>query len=92
MTNDKPKPKTSVDYKKELHNLLCMIHRDGGHYITAHGIRNAINEAQNRVACLNGLFDTAEYSEVGRPEFEHWFSKLRQAKSRASEGGTAHQP
>lgn len=34
-------------------NLLCRIHRDGGHYIGQHGIEKACADADSRVAALN---------------------------------------
>lgn len=44
---------------QRLVNLLCRIHRDGGHYITKHGIDKAVIDADVRVAQLNALTDTA---------------------------------
>ena len=34
-----------IDYKKELINLLCIIYRDCGHYISEHGIKKSIKDA-----------------------------------------------
>jgi hypothetical protein len=31
--------------KATLENILCIIHRDGGHYIDKHGIQKAFDEA-----------------------------------------------
>lgn len=44
---------------QRLVNLLCRIHRDGGHYIAKHGIDKAVIDADVRVAQLNALTDTA---------------------------------
>lgn len=49
----------SVEWERELLNLLCRIHRDGGHYIAEHGIRKALDDADLRVAKLNAINDTA---------------------------------
>jgi hypothetical protein len=31
--------------KATLENILCIIHRDGGHYIAEHGIQKAFDDA-----------------------------------------------
>ncbi|AUR85408.1 hypothetical protein NVP1074O_40 [Vibrio phage 1.074.O._10N.222.49.B7] len=33
-----------------LDNLLCTIHRDGGHYIEKHGYRKATNDAISKIS------------------------------------------
>lgn len=43
-------------------NLLCRIHRDGGHYIEAHGIEKAYEDADLIVATLN--CDSDEHAEA----------------------------
>jgi hypothetical protein len=55
-----------VEWEQTLLNLLCRIHRDGGHYIAEHGIRKAIDDADLRVAKLNAINDTA--TPPKRPE------------------------
>ena len=35
----------NIDFKHELLELLCVIHRDGGHYIAEHGLAKAIEDA-----------------------------------------------
>jgi hypothetical protein len=58
-------PKTpTVDYKHELGNLLCRIHRDGGHYIAEHGWRKAIDDADAICARENALRDIQSYAGV----------------------------
>lgn len=47
-----------VAWQQELANILCRIHRDGGHYIAEHGWRKAIDDADLKVAHLNATFDT----------------------------------
>ena len=38
-----------IDYKKELMDLLCIIHGDGGHYTDQHGEEKAIWDARLRI-------------------------------------------
>lgn len=41
------------DYIEEsLINLLCYIHRDGGQYISKHGLQKAIDDAREKVCFL----------------------------------------
>lgn len=47
-----------VAWEQELANILCRIHRDGGHYVAEHGWRKAIDDADLKVAQLNAAFDT----------------------------------
>jgi hypothetical protein len=47
-----------VAWEQELTNLLCRIHRDGGHYIAERGWRKAIDDADLKVAQLNAASDT----------------------------------
>ena len=52
-------PKTpTVDYKHELGNLLCRIHRDGGQYIQEHGWRKAIDDADAICEKMNAREDS----------------------------------
>ena len=37
--------KEPIDYENELKELLCVLHRDGGHYIQEHGIKKAIEDS-----------------------------------------------
>ncbi len=53
-----------TDYKHELGNLLCRIHRDGGHYIQEHGWRKAIDDADAICARQNALRDIQSYAGV----------------------------
>jgi hypothetical protein len=53
--DDEQKP---VGWQQELANILCRIHRDGGHYIAEHGWRKAINDADLKVAHLNAASET----------------------------------
>ena len=46
-----------MDWNQELANLLCRIHRDGGHYIAEHGWRKAIDDADLKVANMNAESD-----------------------------------
>jgi len=48
-----------VAWRQELANILCRIHRDGGHYIAEYGWRKAINDADLKVAHLNAASDAA---------------------------------
>jgi hypothetical protein len=45
---------------QRLINLLCRIHRDGGHYIAEHGLDKAIEDADIKVAKLNAMSDNVE--------------------------------
>jgi len=47
-----------VAWEQELANILCRIHRDGGHYVAEHSWRKAIDDADLKVAQLNADFDT----------------------------------
>lgn len=38
----------------ELGNLLAYIHNDGGHYITEHGWKKAIVDAEDKVKIMKG--------------------------------------
>lgn len=42
-----------------LANLLCRIHRDGGQYISRHGLEKSVEDANLKVAALNAKFDQA---------------------------------
>ena len=37
-----------VDHVKELVDLLCVIHRDGGQYIEKHGLKRSIMDAEKK--------------------------------------------
>lgn len=63
--------------QRELANILCRIHRDGGHYIAEHGWGNAIAEADLKVARLNAESDAAklaatEQESVALVRILHW--------------------
>ena len=38
-------PKNKINTEHELRNFLAIIHRDGGHYVTKHGLHKAITDA-----------------------------------------------
>ena len=44
----------------QLDNLLCRIHRDGGHYISEHRAEKAFNDADTKVAESYGLIDSLQ--------------------------------
>jgi hypothetical protein len=46
-----------TDLREKLTNLLCRIHRDGGHYLHQHGLDKACIDADTKVADLNELSD-----------------------------------
>jgi len=46
-----------VAWQQELGNILCLIHRDGGQYISEHGWRKAIDDATLKIAKLNAASD-----------------------------------
>jgi hypothetical protein len=50
--------KERIEVERQRDNLLCRIHRDGGHYIHDHGIRQALCDADEKVAILNAESDT----------------------------------
>jgi len=53
MTNAKAKEKDNIkNAEKDLTDLLCIIHRDGGHYITQHGYEKAYADAKDIVIKL----------------------------------------
>ena len=39
---------TEIDYKEVLLNVLAVIHRDGGHYVDAHGVEKAVSDAVDK--------------------------------------------
>ena len=53
-------PTNPVDQR--LIDLLCRIHRDGGHYIAEHGLDKAIADADNKIAQLHASRDSAKYT------------------------------
>ena len=55
---EKQKP---VAWQQELGNILCLIHRDGGDYISEHGWRKAIDDATLKVANLNSYMSVPQY-------------------------------
>ena len=63
--------------QRELANILCRIHRDGGHYIAEHGWGNAIAETDLKVARLNAESDAAKLAatdqeSVALVRILHW--------------------
>lgn len=56
------------NFEQELMNLLCRIHRDGGHYIAEHGVRKAIDDADLRCAENNAMLDALLEPVQGKPE------------------------
>ncbi|HMX92324.1 MAG TPA: hypothetical protein PLY42_13205, partial [Nitrospira sp.] len=56
---------------RRLINLLCRIHRDGGHYITEHGLDKAVEDADIRVAEQNAALDAQAKQEP--VAWMHWF-------------------
>jgi hypothetical protein len=50
-----------VAWQQELGNILCLIHRDGGDYISEHGWRKAIDDATLKVAKLNSYMSVPQY-------------------------------
>jgi hypothetical protein len=50
-----------VAWQQELGNILCLIHRDGGDYISEHGWRKAIDDATLKVANLNSYMSVPQY-------------------------------
>jgi hypothetical protein len=53
-------PGEPVAWQQELANILCRVHRDGGHYIVEHGWRKAIDDADLKVAHLNAASDAPQ--------------------------------
>lgn len=50
--------------RASLINLLCRIHRDGGHYLHAHGLEKACADADTIVAQLNADRDCEPMAEI----------------------------
>ena len=59
-----------VGLEQDLLNLLCRIHRDGGHYIAKHGLRKAIDDANTKVSEFFVKPDVA--SEEAPPASKPW--------------------
>ena len=53
-----------VAWQQELGNILCLIHRDGGHDISEHGWRKAIDDATLKVAKLNSYMSVPQYEHT----------------------------
>jgi hypothetical protein len=53
-----------VAWQQELGNILCLIHRDGGDYISEHGWRKAIDDATLKVANLNSYMSVPQYEHT----------------------------
>jgi hypothetical protein len=64
-----------VAWQQELGNILCLIHRDGGHYISEHGWRKAIDDATLKVANLNSYMSVPQY-EHPEPVAFKWNGEL----------------
>jgi len=60
-------PGEPVAWQQELANILCRVHRDGGHYIVEHGWRKAIDDADLKVAHLNAASDAPQPQPVKEP-------------------------
>ena len=56
---------------RRLINLLCRIHRDGGHYITEHGLDKAVEDADIRVAEQNAALDAQ-----AKQEPKWWYAQI----------------
>ena len=46
-----------MDTEKALHNLLAVIHRDGGNYVGQHGTEKAVTDAIKKIALLLEMED-----------------------------------
>jgi len=68
-----PAAQEPVAWQQELGNILCLIHRDGGDYISEHGWRKAIDDADLKVAKLNAESDT---SSEQKPVAYKWKGEL----------------
>jgi hypothetical protein len=66
-----------VAWQQELGNILCLIHRDGGHYISEHGWRKAIDDATLKVAKLNSYMSVPQYEH---PDPVAWRLRLKGAQ------------
>lgn len=79
-THDDQRPKmctTAVDdrrrsledelarYKRLLHGLLAVMHRDGGHYTGKHGLEKSVTDAEALRARYVTLLDMAQF-DIGR--------------------------
>lgn len=51
---------------QRLLNLLCRIHRDGGHYIAEHGLDKAVEDADIRVAEQNAALEAQGNAKLDR--------------------------
>ena len=60
-----------VAWQQELANILCRVHRDGGHYIAEHGWRKAIDDADLKVADLNAASDAPQPQREQEPVAEY---------------------
>jgi hypothetical protein len=55
LADQPPAQDGEINFQAELCSLLARIHRDGGHYVFAHGLRKAIDDADLKVANLNAV-------------------------------------
>lgn len=56
--------------RQKLANLLARIHRDGGHYLSTHGLDKACTDADVKVAVLNADADEARLAKPAMAEQE----------------------
>lgn len=54
--------------ERQRDNLLARIHRDGGHYVTLHGLEKACADADLIVANLHGISDDKKSLHIYMPE------------------------
>ena len=73
------------ELRQTLANILCRIHRDGGHYIAEHGWRKAIQDADLKVAQMNADADT-------RPQSAAWVGLTDEEIDSVFDGVTEEKP
>ena len=66
---------------QRLLNLLCRIHRDGGHYIAEHGLDKAVEDADIRVAEQNAALDAQAKQEPVAWWCEGYFDDEKEAQN-----------
>lgn len=62
--------------EQEIGNLLAVIHRDGGHYITQHGLSKAITDAISIIYTLRESLPTTADSVTVDPGKPVWFRDI----------------
>jgi hypothetical protein len=68
--------------ERQRDNLLARIHRDGGHYVAKHGVKEAVADADTIVAELLSKHDDREALEKRLADAERLLAKYKEDQDR----------